>query len=75
MELGTVAGASRAGRSIGLVYVDLDCDLNTPASVTDGALDWMGVAHLLGLADTVGALAPVAGALSGALSLAADPNA
>jgi arginase len=57
VELGTVAGASREGRQIGLVYVDLDSDLNTPASVTDGALDWMGVAHLLGLADTVPALA------------------
>jgi arginase len=57
VELGTVAGASREGKEIGLVYVDLDCDLNTPASVTDGALDWMGVAHLLGLADTVPALA------------------
>jgi arginase len=57
VELGTVAGASRDGREIGLVYVDLDSDLNTPASVTDGALDWMGVAHLLGLADIVPALA------------------
>ena len=57
VELGTVAGASREGRPIGLVYVDLDCDLNTPASVTDGALDWMGVAHLLGLADAVTVLA------------------
>jgi arginase len=57
VELGTVAGASRTGGELGLVYVDLDSDLNTPASVTDGALDWMGVAHLLGLADTVPSLA------------------
>ena len=56
VELGTVAGASRDGDDIGLVYIDLDTDLNTPASVEDGALDWMGVAHLLGLDGTVHAL-------------------
>jgi arginase len=33
--------------------------MNTPASVKDGALDWMGVAHLLGLSDTVPGLAAV----------------
>jgi arginase len=46
VELGTVAGALRGGGSVGLVYIDLDADLNPPqASV--GALDWTGVAHLL----------------------------
>jgi arginase len=62
VELGTVAGASRdAGDAgeIGLIYVDLDTDLNTPASVDDGALDWMGLAHLLGLAGTAPILAGV----------------
>jgi arginase len=49
VELGTVAGALRGNESVGLVYVDLDTDLNTPDSTTDGALDWMGVAHLLGI--------------------------
>ncbi|HEU4560978.1 MAG TPA: arginase family protein [Longimicrobium sp.] len=49
VELGTVAGALRESERIGLVYVDLDTDLHTPASTTDGALDWMGVAHLLGI--------------------------
>src|SRR5687768_16693560 len=53
VELGTVAGARRANHGVGLVYIDLDTDLNTPASTTDGALDWMGVAHTLGIADTV----------------------
>lgn len=43
-------------RSPGLVYVDRHLDLNTPASVTDGALDWMGVAHALGLPGTLDAL-------------------
>ena len=51
IELGTVAGALAHGDSLGLVYIDLDTDLNTPASTADGALDWMGVAHLLALPD------------------------
>jgi arginase len=59
VELGTVAGASRATPDVGLVYIDYDTDMNTPQSVEDGALDWMGVAHLLGLPDTVPALAGV----------------
>jgi arginase len=46
IELGSVAGAIGSGASIGLVYVDLDVDLNAPAT-SDGALDWTGVAHLL----------------------------
>jgi arginase len=59
VELGTVAGASRGIGDAGLVYIDYDTDCNTPASVEDGALDWMGVAHLLGLPDTLPALAGV----------------
>jgi arginase len=59
VELGTVAGASRGTPDVGLVYVDYDTDLNTPLSVEDGALDWMGVAHLLGLPDTVPGLTGV----------------
>jgi arginase len=57
VELGTVAGALRQSERVGLIYVDLDVDLNTPESTTDGALDWMGVAHMLGLDGTVPALA------------------
>jgi arginase len=53
VELGTVAGALRSNHDVGLVYIDLDTDLNTPRSTTDGALDWMGVAHLLGVSDTL----------------------
>jgi arginase len=48
VELGTVAGAARDGASVGLVYIDLDVDLNPPEQ-SDGALDWTGVAHLLDL--------------------------
>jgi arginase len=59
IELGTVAGAIVDTASVGLIYVDLDTDLNTPLSVDDGALDWMGVAHLLNLDDTVPVLAGV----------------
>lgn len=49
VEIGTVAGALRTGKSIGLIYFDLDADLNTPETTNHGALDWMGVAHMLGL--------------------------
>lgn len=59
VELGTVAGASRDTPDVGLVYIDYDTDMNTPVSVEDGALDWMGVAHLLGLPETVPSLAGV----------------
>jgi arginase len=48
VELGTVAGVLRNDGSVGLVYIDLDADLNTPET-SDGALDWTGVAHLLGI--------------------------
>ena len=51
IELGTVAGALRHEPSTALVYIDLDSDLNPPQQ-SDGALDWTGVAHLLGLGGT-----------------------
>ena len=59
VEIGTVAGASRGRHDVGLVYIDYDTDMNTPQSVEDGALDWMGVAHLLGLPGTITGLAGV----------------
>jgi arginase len=37
----------------GLLYVDRHFDLNTPESTTDGALDWMGLAHAFALSGTV----------------------
>jgi arginase len=57
IALAVVAGLQRldAGRP-GLLYVDRHFDLNTPASTTDGALDWMGLAHALALPGTVDAL-------------------
>ncbi len=48
IELGTVAGLLSSGESLGLIYFDVHPDLGVPTSVTEGALDWMGVAHLLG---------------------------
>jgi arginase len=51
VELGTVAGALRDEHSVGIVYIDLDVDLNAPEA-SDGALDWTGVAHLLDLPGT-----------------------
>jgi arginase len=50
--VGTVAGAVAAGADPGVVYLDMHADLNTPESVADGALDWMGVAHMLAVHDT-----------------------
>jgi arginase len=50
--IGTVAGALDVHDSIGLIYFDLHADMNTPASVNDGALDWTGVAHMLALDGT-----------------------
>lgn len=46
--LGTVAGHVSVGGPVGLVYLDAHADLNVPDSVPEGALDWMGVAHMLG---------------------------
>lgn len=47
--VGTVAGSRLAGGCTGLVYLDMHADLNVPSSVVDGALDWMGMAHMLGV--------------------------
>jgi arginase len=47
--IGTVAGHAAASERVGLLYFDLHSDLNVPPSVTPGALDWTGVAHMLGV--------------------------
>jgi arginase len=57
--VGTVAGAQAAEQQVGLVYFDMHPDLNTPETVVTGTLDWMGVAHMLGVATT-----PLAGVAS-----------
>jgi arginase len=50
IALGVMAALQDAdtGRS-GLLYIDRHFDLNTPSTTTDGALDWMGMAHALSL--------------------------
>lgn len=47
--VGTVAGQLGEGHAgeVGLVYFDTHADLNVPESVREGALDWMGMAHML----------------------------
>jgi arginase len=45
--IGTVAGHVESGDRVGLLYFDTHADLNVPESVREGALDWMGVAHML----------------------------
>jgi arginase len=45
--VGTVAGQLGGGDDVGLVYFDAHADLNVPESVREGALDWMGMAHML----------------------------
>jgi arginase len=47
LEIGTVAGHLSTVERVGLIYLDLHADLNTPNSTTNGALDWMGMAHML----------------------------
>jgi arginase len=49
IELGTLAGHLARDESVGLVYLDLHPDLNTPESVVEGTFDWMGMAHALGV--------------------------
>jgi arginase len=57
VALGVVAALRRleAGAP-GLLYVDRHYDINTPDSTTDGALDWMGLAHALALPGCVDTL-------------------
>jgi arginase len=49
---GVVAGAQRRDPAVGLLYVDGDADLATPLTTGSGVLDAMGIAHMIGLADT-----------------------
>jgi arginase len=48
VALATVAGVRRYMRNVGLIYVDRDADLNTPATTASGSLDGMVVSHLIG---------------------------
>lgn len=46
--VGTVVGHVERSDNVGLIYFDLHADLNIPTSAPPGALDWMGMAHMLG---------------------------
>ncbi len=59
VELGSVSGALQNSDNVGLIYFDLDVDMNTPMTTTDGALDWMGVAHMLGVDGVAKTLAEI----------------
>jgi arginase len=59
--IGTVAGIQQAIGPVALAYFDLHSDLNTPASATDGALDWMALGHLLAIEGTEPALTAAGG--------------
>src|SRR5260221_2599206 len=70
MALGVGAALGRLGAGArGLLYVDRHYDINTPESTTDGALDWMGLAHALALP---GCLDTLAGAFGRRPLLEAD---
>ena len=57
VELGVVAANLKKCESLGLIYLDLHADMNTPVSTAEGALDWMGMAHMLGLNGAIPQLA------------------
>jgi arginase len=48
VALATVAGVHRYFRHVGLIYVDRDADLNTPATTPSGCVDGMVVSHITG---------------------------
>lgn len=59
--VGSVAGLHDRVDRLGVVYVDRDADLNVPQSTRDGALDWMGVAHMLDINGALRGLASLTG--------------
>jgi len=46
--LATIAGVRRYFRHVGLVYMDRDADLNTPATTSSGCVDGMVISHVVG---------------------------
>lgn len=61
IALGVCAGLRHLQVDPNLVYVDRHFDLNTPDSTTQGALDWMGIAHALALDGTASELVDALG--------------
>jgi arginase len=48
IALATAAGVRRYFRNVGMIYMDGDADLNTPATTPSGCVDGMVVSHLTG---------------------------
>jgi arginase len=48
VALATVAGVRRYFRNVGMIFMDRDADLNTPATTISGCVDGMVVSHLNG---------------------------
>jgi arginase len=46
--LATIAGVRRYFRHVGLVYMDRDADLHTPATTSSGSVDGMVISHVVG---------------------------
>ncbi len=61
IALGVCAGLRQIGVEPNLLYIDRHFDMNTPDSTTEGALDWMGVAHGLALEGTADELVEALG--------------
>ena len=59
--IGTIAGIRAALGDVAVAYFDLHSDLNTPASATDGALDWMALGHMLAIEGAEPGLVAAAG--------------
>lgn len=48
VALATIAAVRRYFRNVGLIYLDRDADLNTPATTPSGSLDGMVISHVTG---------------------------
>jgi arginase len=59
--IGTVAGIQQAIGPVALAWFDLHSDLNTPATATAGALDWMALGHMLAVEGAEPTLTAAAG--------------
>ncbi len=57
VALGVMDALLQRDSDAGMLDIDRQFDLNTPASTSDGAFDWMGLAHGLDLPDSAYALA------------------
>jgi arginase len=69
VALGVIDALLQRDPDAGMLYIDRQFDLNTPASTSDGALDWMGLAHGL---DLPGCADPLASAFHRRPLLRAD---